>query len=345
MIAVCKTRAERGGVEIVEGLPVPEPGPGEIRLRVGAAGLCGTDVHVYHWVPWAAARVKIPTILGHEIAGTVDAIGPGVTHVAVGDLVSLESHLSCGVCYPCRNGRRHLCASTHYPGIDIPGGFAEWLVVPAQLAWVHRAKLPIEVAAMFEPFGIAVHAALEGPGVAGRDVLVSGCGPIGLMSVGVARALGAARVIASDPNPLRLRAAETFGASRLVDPSHDDLAAACREETAGRGIDVVLECAGHEAALHGAAQVLTPGGELRLVGMPEAAVSLDLSTWILKGIVVRAIHGRRIFESWEHASRLVESGKIDLAPLVSHRLPLREGLRSFELVERGEALKVLIMAT
>ena len=314
-------------------------------LRVGAAGLCGTDLHVYHWVPWAAARVKVPTILGHEVAGIVDAVGPGVAHVTVGDRVSLESHLSCGFCYPCRNGRLHLCANTHYPGIDMPGGFAEWLVVPARLAWVHRTAISMDVAAMFEPFGIAVHAALEGPGVAGRDVLVSGCGPIGLMCVGVARALGAASVIATDANPLRLRAATTFGADRLVNVTDEDPATAAREQTAGRGVDVVLECAGQESALRSAAQSLTPGGELRLVGVPAEAVPIDLSTWILKGIVVRAIHGRRIFESWEHANRLVESGKIDLSPLVSHRLPLREGLRSFELIERGEGIKVLVMGT
>lgn len=345
MRGICKTKAERGGVELRSDLPVLEPGPGEIRLRVGAAGLCGTDLHIYHWVPWAASRMgpKLPMTLGHEVAGTVDAVGDGVAHVKPGDLVSLESHLSCGTCYPCRNGKLHLCANTKYPGIDIPGGFAESMVVPARLAWVHSKAIPIEVAAMFEPFGIAVHAALEGSGVAGKDVLVSGCGPIGLMCVGVAKALGASQVLATDVNTLRLHAAVHFGADRLIDVSAEDPATVALERTQGRGIDVVIECAGQESALRSAVQALTPGGEVRLVGVPAEAIAVDLSAWILKGITVRAIHGRRIFSSWDQASRLVESGKIDLLPLVSHRVPLADGLESFEILARGEGVKVLVV--
>ena len=343
MLGVCKTKPEPGGIELRENLAVGEPGPGEIRLRVGATGICGTDLHIYHWVPWAAARMKLPTVLGHEIAGTVDAVGEGVTSVARGDLVSLESHISCGSCYQCHNAKPHLCARTRYPGIDIHGGLAEYLVVPARIAWKHGKPLSVDVAAMFEPFGLAVHASLEGDGVSGLDVLITGCGPIGLMNVAVARALGAAQVIATDVNPKRLAAAARAGADRVVDVRTEDPVAITRDLTRGRGADVVFEYSGQEAAIRQAAEAVASGGEIRLVGAPEKAIAIDLTAWILKGITVRAVHGRKIFGSWEQASRLVESGKIDLAPRVSHRIPLREGAESFDLIERGEAVKVLVL--
>ena len=343
MLGVCKTKPEVGGVELCEDLPVGEPGPGEIRLRVGATGICGTDLHIYHWVPWAAARMKLPTVLGHEIAGTVDAVGEGVTNVEAGDLVSLESHISCGSCYQCHDAKPHLCSRTQYPGIDIHGGLAEYLVVPSRIAWKHGKPLPIDVAAMFEPFGLAVHASLEGDGVSGRDVLITGCGPIGLMNVAVARALGAAQVIATDVNPKRLAAARQAGADRVIDVEDEDPVAITRDMTGGRGADVVFEYSGQASALAQAAQAVAAGGEIRLIGAPQGAIPIDLTAWILKGITVRSIHGRKIFGSWEQASRLVESGKVDLAPLVSHRVPLRDGVESFHLIERGEAVKVLVV--
>ena len=343
MLGICKTKPERGGVELRDNLAVGEPGPGEIRLRVGATGICGTDLHIYHWVPWAAARMKLPTVLGHEISGSVDAVGEGVTNVAAGDLVSLESHISCGSCYQCHNAKSHLCSRTRYPGIDIHGGLAEYLVVPSHITWKHGKPLAVDVAAMFEPFGLAVHASLEGDGVSGRNVLITGCGPIGLMNVAVARALGAAQVIATDVNPKRLEAASQAGADRVVDVKTEDPVAITRDMTRGYGADVVFEYSGQASALHQAVAAVASGGEIRLVGAPEAAISLDLTAWILRGITVRSIHGRKIFSSWEQASRLVESGKVDLAPLVSHRIPLREGVESFELIERGEAVKVLVV--
>ena len=330
-------------MELRDGLSIPAPGPGQVRLRVGATGICGTDLHIYHWVPWAAARMKLPVVMGHEIGGTIDAVGDGVRHLRAGDVASVESHLFCGACYQCHNGRAHLCAHTIYPGIDVAGGLAEYVVVPERIVWAHRKPVSTAVAAMFEPFGLAVHATLEGGGVAGRDVLITGCGPIGLMNVAVARHLGAAQVIATDVNPLRLAEAMRLGADRVVDVRTEDVVAVTREATSGRGADVVIEYSGRAEALAQAVEAVASGGELRLIGAPDDAVPVDVTRWILKGINVRAIHGRKLFESWEHASRLVESGKVDLERLVSHRLPLHEGLRSFDLIERGEALKVLVV--
>jgi len=342
MLGICKVRPIRGGVELCEGLAITEPAPDEIRLKVAAAGICGTDLHIYHWVPWAAQRIKVPQTLGHEIAGTVEAVGEGVSGVSVGDLVSLESHIFCGKCHQCLTGKAHLCADLHYPGIDRPGGFAEYVTVPARIAWVHRTPIPMQVAAMFEPFGIAVQAAFEGCGVSGQDVLITGRGPIGLMAIAASRALGAARVIATDVKPARLAAASKLGADRVVDVLKEDPVAIAMDMTGGKGVDVVMEFSGNEKALTQALEALTRGGDLRLIGAPDAAVNLDLNRIILKGINVQGIHGRKIFHSWEHASRLVYSGKVDLRPLVSHVLPLRDGVKSFELIESGEAVKVLI---
>lgn len=342
MLGICKVKAARGGVELCEGLEVPEPAPGEIKLKVGATGICGTDLHIYHWVPWAASQIKVPQILGHEISGHVEAVGPGVTGIKQGDLVSLESHIFCGNCHQCLTGKAHLCSQLHYPGIDRPGGLAEYVCVPARIAWVHRVPVSMQVAAMFEPFGIAVQACLEGCGVSGQDVLITGCGPIGLMAVAAARALGAARVIATDLTTPRLQAAASMGADRVINVEEEDPVAVVMDLTGRKGVDVAMEYSGQERALSQAIEALTRGGDLRLIGAPDNPVNLDLNRIILKGINVQGIHGRKIFHSWSHASRLVYSGKVDLRPLVSHVLPLRNGVRAFDLIERGEAVKILI---
>ena len=246
MLSLQKIAPEVGGIALRETDPRP-PGPGEIAIRVGAAGICGTDMQIFDWAPRMARRMALPRVLGHEVSGTVEAVGQGVESVAPGDRVSLESHIFCGRCRPCRLGRAHLCEHTRYPGIDIDGAFAEYLTVPASIAWVNPPELPHETAAMLEPFGIAVHACLAGAGVSGLTVLVNGCGPIGLMAVATARALGAARVIACDLNPLRLRAAETMGADRAVDGAGEDLPGIVRDMTGGAGADVGIEFSGSES--------------------------------------------------------------------------------------------------
>ncbi|MGH7961496.1 MAG: zinc-binding dehydrogenase, partial [Candidatus Binatia bacterium] len=306
MFAMRKMRPGLGEIEIAQ-LPVPEPGPGEVRLRVTAGGVCGTDLHIYHGVPEIARMLKLPVVMGHEISGVVDAVAPGIQRVAVGDRVSLESHIPCGACYPCRLGRTHICRNTGYPGVTRDGGFAEYVVVPEPIAWVHPADMDLEIAALFEPFGIAVHASLEGRGVAGLNVMITGCGPIGLMNVAVARALGAQTIIATDINPVRLALAERLGADRPVDVRTADPVAVARECTRGDGVDVVIEYSGQESALAQGVEALVPGGDLRLVGAAAGPMKVDLTRWILKGLRVQGIHGRKLFESWEYASRLVNN--------------------------------------
>ena len=342
MLAVCKVKKGEGGLEICERDPI-EPGPGEIRLKVLAAGICGTDMQIYHWAPRMARRMTLPRTLGHEACGVVDGLGPDVSSVEVGDFVSLESHVFCGACRQCRIGNGHLCNNTTYPGIDFEGGFAEYITVPAQIAWVNPPDLPVATAAMMEPLGIAVHASLVGSGVAGKNVLVNGCGPIGLMNIATAKALGALKVIACDLNPLRLKTAEDMGADRCVNAANEDLNSVIFELTGDNGVDVGIEYSGSEAGFHAVFACLAKGGDFRLVGAPPKAIPVDFTQWLLKCPSMQNIHGRRIWESWEVATELVSIGAVDLKPINSHELPIADSLRGFELIRAGQAVKPLII--
>jgi threonine 3-dehydrogenase len=300
-------------------------------------------MQIYKWAPRMARRMQLPRVLGHEASGIVDAVGPGVTRVKPGDHVSLESHIFCGECRPCRLGRAHLCTNTKYPGIDIDGGFAEYMVAPAHIAWVNPPSLPHEIAAMLEPFGIAVHATLEGGGVSGQTVLVNGCGPIGLMNVATARALGARTVIAADLNPLRLETARRLGADRAIDARSESVVDIVRDMTAGQGVDVGIEYSGSEAGFRAVFESLAKGGDFRLVGAPAEPIPVDFTYWLLKCPRMQNIHGRRIWDTWEVSTALIYEKKIDLAPLASHVLPLSEARRGFELILKGEAVKPILV--
>lgn len=342
MLTVCKLEPVAGGVGIAEREPA-RPGPGEIRIKVAAAGICGTDMQIYYWAPRMQSRMTLPRVMGHEVSGVVETLGPGVESPALGDHVSLESHIFCGVCRPCRTGKAHLCRDVAYPGIDIDGGFAEYVTVPARIAWINPPELAHEIAVMMEPFGIAVHASQAGGGVAGRTVLVNGCGPIGLMNVAAARALGAATVIACDLNARRLATARTMGADRVVDAAAEDLTRVVADMTAGDGVDVAIEYTGSEAGFRAAYDCLAKGGDLRLVGAPPEPISVDFTQWLRKCPAMQNIHGRRIWETWETASDMVLSGTVDLKPILSHTLALADGVRGFELIRDGEAVKPIIV--
>jgi len=340
MLTLCKVAPEQdGGLGFRESQPVP-PREGEIRLKVAAAGICGTDMQIYKWAPRMARRMALPRVMGHEMSGVVETIGPGVTNVEPGDHVSLESHIFCGTCRQCLSGKAHLCANLRYPGIDIDGTFADYITVPAQIAWRNPKGLKHEIAAMMEPFGIAVHASLEGSGVAGQSVLINGCGPIGLMNVATARALGATRVIACDMNPIRLATAEKMGADRAVKP--DELIATVKDMTNG-GVDVGIEYSGSEAGFRAVYECIAKGGDFRLVGAPPAPIAVDFTFWLLKCPRMINIHGRRIWDTWSIAADLVASRRVDLSPIASHVLPLKDGLRGFELIKRGEAVKPILV--
>jgi threonine 3-dehydrogenase len=300
-------------------------------------------MQIYKWAPRMQRRMVLPRVLGHEVSGIVDQVGTGVGNVKVGDHVVLESHIYCGNCAFCRRDQAHLCENTKYPGIDIDGGFSEYIVVPASIAWVITQKLDHNIAAMLEPFGIAVHASLEGTGVSGQTVLINGCGPIGLMAVAAAKALGARRIIASDINALRLETAFQMGADRVVNVSQDSLVDAARDFSGGLGVDVGMEFSGTEAGFKAVFESLARGAEFRLIGAPAFPISVDFTQWLLKCPKMHNIHGRRIWRTWEQAMPLIYEKKVDLKPLVSHELPIREGARGFDLILQGQAVKPLII--
>lgn len=342
MLGLSKAQPGHGGLALGQ-FDVREPGPGEMLLKVHAAGVCGTDMSIYHDAGSIAKRVKHPTILGHEMCGTVVAVGPQVTRVKPGDSVSLESHIPCWTCKSCRTGRSHVCPNTRYPGIDLHGTFAEFITVPADIAWVNPPGTDMELAAMLEPLGIAVHATLEGDGVAGRDVVVNGCGPIGLMNVAVARHFGARRVIAVDLTAKRLQTAEKMGADVVINASQQDPVARVRDITGGEGADVVFEYTGAAAGVRNCFGMVAQLGEVIWLGTPNHPMEFDFGLWRRPRPTIRNVHGRRIWSTWEIAAPLVYENRIDLRPVASHRIPLADSARAFELIEAGEAVKPLIM--
>ncbi|MDI3469826.1 MAG: L-threonine 3-dehydrogenase [Pseudolabrys sp.] len=342
MLALSKVTQGENGLALVDHAE-PQIGPGQVLIRIEASGICGTDIQIYKWAPRMARRMTLPRVLGHEGSGVVVGVGQGVNRVKVGDHVSLESHIFCGECHQCKTDRAHLCVNTRYPGVDIDGCFARYVVVPEQIAWVHPEPIPFEQAAIFEPFGIAMHVCNEGRGVASLPVLVSGCGPIGLMAVATARALGARKVIAVDPIAIRRRAAIELGADAALDPTTHDIVAEVKALTAGQGVEVAIEFSGTEPGFRTALDCVTKGGEFRLVGAPALPIEIDLTRWLLQCPTIYNIHGRRIWRSWDQLWALFKSGKIDLRPVISHVLPLSEGITGFDLIRKGEALKPILI--
>ncbi|WP_353153577.1 alcohol dehydrogenase catalytic domain-containing protein [Pollutimonas bauzanensis] len=342
MQALRKVAAGPGGLAVHQCEP-RTPDDDEIMLKVQCAGVCGTDMQIYHGYGAFAQRVKLPTTLGHEMCGTVVQVGKNVKHIAEGALVSLESHIPCWHCRACRTGRSHVCPNTRYPGIDIDGTFAEYVTVPAAIAWVNPAGTDPAMAALLEPLGIAVHAALEGSGVSGQTVVVNGCGPIGLMNVAVARYFGAHRVIAVDPNPLRRAIAEQMGADMVIDPLAHTPNDVVRKVTAGEGADVVFEYTGNPQGALNCFSMVGALGDVRWCATPGSPMEFDFGMWRKGRPTIYNIHGRRLWTTWEAAAPLVYGNKIDLAPIVSHRIPLEEGVRAFELIVAGKAIKPLIM--
>ncbi len=340
----CIRKAERGpGLTLTE-IPVPRPGPDEVLVKVEAASLCGTDLHIYQWDEWSQQRIKPPLTLGHEFAGTVVEVGDNVRHAHPGDYVSAESHVTCGMCYHCRTGQAHMCEQTQILGVDRDGAFAEYVVVPASVLWKNdRNKLPPEIATLQEPFGNAVFAT-SAQDLAGRSVAVLGAGPIGLFTIGITRASGAAGVWASDRTPFRLDLARRMGATGVVNVAEcPNVVEWFREQNDGYGLDVVFEMSGSPQAITSAFQIVRNGGRVILFGIPSRPVEIDVAeALIFKNLNVLAVNGRKIFETWYKTRWMLESGVVDLRPLITHRYPLEwidEGLRQ---IQAGEACKIVL---
>lgn len=340
MRALAKTRPEPGA-ELIE-RRVPTPGPGEVLLKMVAASICGTDYHLYSWDTWASEIVKPPVVLGHELAGVVAATGPGVTRVKEGDLVGVESHIVDWTCAQCRAGNMHLCRNLRVIGAHVDGGFAEYVVIPETNA-VESNGLDPAVVALQEPMGNAVHAAFVEP-IEGRTVAVTGCGPIGLCSVGIARAAGASFVVATDTEPYRLKLAREMGADLALDARDPDTVGRILEATNGDGVEVVLEMSGAGPALNQALEFITRGGRISLLGIFPEPVAVDLSDMVIqRGIRLYGIYGRRIYDSWERTQALLRSGRFDPTPILTHRFDLADWERGFELIASRHAGKVVLI--
>ena len=340
MRALAKTRPEPGA-ELIE-RPVPTPGPGEVLLKVEAASICGTDYHLYSWDQWAQDVLTPPTILGHELAGTVVLAGRGATRVREGDLVGVESHIVDWTCSVCRRGDPHLCRNLRVIGAHVDGGFADYVVIPESNA-IESNGLDPAVVALQEPMGNAVHAAFVEP-IEGRTVAVTGCGPIGLCAVGIAKAAGAALVVATDTEAYRLDLARTMGADLALDATDPETLARVDEATGGDGIEVVLEMSGAAAALNAALSMVTRGGRISLLGIFSEPVAVDLSDRVIQqGIRMYGIYGRRMYDTWERTQSLLRSGALDVSPIITHRLDLADWEQGFGLIESRHAGKVVLL--
>jgi threonine 3-dehydrogenase len=337
-------KVEPGAGLALDEIADPVAGPGEVVVEVEAASICGTDLHIKRWDEWSQQRIHPPLTLGHEFAGTVVEIGDDVDHVQVGDYVSAESHITCGMCFQCRTGQAHMCERTRILGVDREGAFARYVAVPESVIWQNdRTKLPPEIATLQEPFGNAVFATSE-QDLAGRAVAVLGCGPIGLFTIAIARASGAAVVAASDRTPFRLSLAETMGAHATVNVEETpDAPAWFREHNEGHGYDVVFEMSGSPRAIADAFKIARNGGRVLLFGIPSRPVEIDVAeSLIFKNLDVLAVNGRRIFATWYKTRWLLESGVVDLRPLITDEIALEDFEQAFEKLEAGEACKIVV---
>jgi threonine 3-dehydrogenase len=323
--------------------PVPEPtaGPGDVLIRVRHAGVCGTDLHIADWDAWAQGRVRPPLVLGHEFAGEIVTVGEGVTELAVGQLVTAEGHLICGHCLQCRTGNGHICRNTRIIGVDRDGAFATYIAMPATNV-LTLDGIPTEIGAIMDPMGTAFHTVLTAD-IPGSTVFVVGCGPIGCFAVGIARAAGAAKVIASDINPKRLALAERMGAHVLINAASEDVVRTALDATGGEGVDVVCEMSGVPAALHQAFAAVRMGGRVQLLGIPRGAVPVDFAAEIIfKGITLYGVIGRKMYETWHEMRRFLSTGLLDPRPVITHRFPLARVDEALATIRAGDAGKVIL---
>jgi threonine 3-dehydrogenase len=333
--------ARAPGFEFVE-RPEPSAGPTEVKIRVLRTGICGTDLHIEAWDDWAAGAVNAPLIPGHEFCGTVVAVGGSVRDVAVGDFVSGEGHIACGTCRNCRAGRRHLCIRTSSVGVNRDGAFAEYVVLPESNVWVHRDPVDVDLAAVFDPFGNAVHTALSFP-LVGEDVLITGAGPIGLMAAAVCRHVGARFVVVTDVSEPRLALARKMGADLAVNVAGVDDAIAHAQQVLGmvEGFDVALEMSGHPSALPGIVANLNHGGRVAMLGLPSEAISVDWAKVVSHMITIKGIYGREMFETWYAMSAMLRSG-LDISAVITDRVPAREWAAGFAIARAGAHGKVVL---
>ncbi|MEI6513734.1 MAG: L-threonine 3-dehydrogenase [bacterium] len=328
------------GAQLIE-VNSPEIKPGHVRVKVLRTSVCGTDFHIFNWDEWSQGRIHPPRILGHEMCGIITEVGEGVSERKVGDYVASESHIVCGKCVQCLAGQGHVCKNTLILGVDVDGVFAPDIVIPEANARLTDTSVSPEIASIQDPLGNAIHAALATP-LEGRTVLVMGCGPIGLFAIAVCKAMGAKQTIAVEVSPYRLNLAEAMGANVLLNPKNDNIEKTVLEYTGGIGVDVVLEMSGHPSSLNQAINLVRSGGRLSLFGIyPKSEIEVNLNEIIFKGLLIQGTVGRKLYETWDQMHELLSSGKLNVAPVITHTLHYTEFAEGMELIRSGNCGKLV----
>ena len=338
MKALVKSKAERG--LWLEEVPAPTIGINDVLIRVRYTGICGTDVHIYQWDEWAQKTIHVPMAIGHEFVGEIVEVGSNVNDFFPGDIVSGEGHVVCGRCRNCLAGRRHLCKDTQGIGVNRPGAFAEFIALPMTNIWRHTPGINQEVAAIFDPFGNAVHTALSFP-VLGEDVLITGAGPIGIMAIPVVQHAGARHVVITDLNPFRLELARKMGATMAVNPNETALAEVQKQLNMSEGFDVGLEMSGNPQALGTMIANMSHGAKIALLGIPAKTTEMDWRPVIFNMLTIKGIYGREMYETWYKMSVLLESG-LDISPVITHRFAYDEFEKGFAAMMSGQTGKVVL---
>ncbi len=338
MRALVKAKAEPG--LWMQDVPLPEPGDGDVLIRVHKTSICGTDLHILNWDPWAQATIPVPLVVGHEFTGEIAAMGTGVRGLEVGQRVAGEGHVTCGHCRNCKGGRREFCHFHTGVGVTRPGAFADFVVIPSQNVFVVPDHITPDVAAVLDPLGNATHTALRFD-VVGEDVVITGAGPIGVMAAAIVRHIGARHVVVTDVNPYRLSMAAEHGATRVVDVRTENLESVMADLGMTEGFDVGLEMSGAEAAFNHMLESMNHGGRIAVLGIPAGPITLDVNALIFKGLEIQGIYGRRIFETWYKMAAMLQSG-LDVSAVVTHRLPADRYDEAFDLVARGECGKIVL---
>ncbi|HEX5313888.1 MAG TPA: L-threonine 3-dehydrogenase [Gammaproteobacteria bacterium] len=323
-----------------EDVPRPEIGHNDVLIRIKKTAICGTDIHIYDWNEWAQKTIPVPMTIGHEFVGEIAELGSEVKGLEIGQRVSGEGHITCGHCRNCRAGRRHLCPNTKGIGVNRPGAFAEYLSLPAVNVYPLPDSVPDDIAAFLDPFGNATHTALSFD-LVGEDVLITGAGPIGCMAAAIARHCGARRVVVTDVNDYRLALAAKMGADRAVNVASEKLEDAMKKLGLREGFDVGLEMSGNPQALHQMLAVMVNGGKVALLGLPPGKIELDLNQVIFKGLFLKGVYGREMFETWYKMIAMLESG-LDISPVITHRLPIARFQEGFDVMRSGKSGKVVL---
>jgi threonine 3-dehydrogenase len=333
-------KAKRAEGLWLEEVPVPEIGINDVLIKILRTGICGTDVHIYNWDDWAQKTIPVPMVVGHEFVGRLIEIGSNVHDFQVGDIVSGEGHVVCGHCRNCMAGRRHLCADTKGVGVNRPGAFAEYLSLPQTNVWYHDESIDRDVQSIFDPFGNAVHTALQFP-LLGEDVLVTGAGPIGIMAAAVARHAGARFVVITDVNPYRLDLAKKMGVTLAVDVRETKLGDVQKQLGMEEGFDVGLEMSGNPAAFRDMLANMAHGGKIAMLGIPEKDMSIDWNTVVFNMLTIKGIYGREMYETWYKMTVMIQSG-LDIRPIVTHRYGADDFQKGFDAMRSGQSGKVVL---